>query len=298
MTLARKEWAGAAPLTTLTGSMTAGSPAAGGTFSVASGTSYPTGLYSGGFVVIVDRGTSSEEKILCSARSGTTFTVATSGRGWDGTTAVAHAGGVTTGNVEHVLDADTLTDMSAHIYDTTRNDHTQYLLKSIGTTQGDLVGWTAASTPARIAKGTALQYLRMNAGATAQEWATLSAFVTTAVFYTTHTWAISGTIAVPSGDTDFIIPMFVSEGANEVVVLDKVRYIINSGTSATFKLQVNGSDATGFTGISCTTTAATTDPSDVSLSDLDKLAPVVTAVSGTPKNMTITIFLKHTVTLT
>lgn len=164
-------------------------------------------------------------------------------------------------------------------------------LQSLLTAQGDIPYASAANTPARLAKGTADQFLSMNAGATAPEWVT-----PTAVFYTTHTWAISGTIAVPSGDTDFLVPMFVGEGANEVVVLDKVRYKINSGTSATFKMQVNGGDATGFTGLSATTTAATTDPADVALTDLDVLVPVVTAVSGTPKNLTITAFLKHTVT--
>lgn len=298
--MARKEWAGATPQTTLSTSFSASTPAAGATFTVVSGTGYPTGSYSGGFVICLDRGTASEEKVLCSARSGNTFTVATSGRGWDGTTATSHGGGVTTGTVDHVIDGDTLTDLSAHVYDTTRNDHTQYQTKALLTTQGDIPYATAASTWARLAKGTAAQYLRMNAGATAPEWATLATYTvpTVAVFYTTLTWAIPGAIAVPSGDTDFIVPTFVSEGANEVVVLDKIRYKINSGTSVTFKMQVNGSDATGFTSLSCTTTAATTDPSDVSLTDLDVLVPVVTAVSGSPKNMTVTAFLKHTVTLT
>jgi len=41
------------------------------------------------------------------------------------------------------------------------------------TTQGDLLYATAANALARLAKGTADQQLRMNAGATAPEWATL-----------------------------------------------------------------------------------------------------------------------------
>lgn len=182
------------------------------------------------------------------------------------------------------------------------NDRVDLILKVASVTAGDLLYVSSVAggqaTFARLGKGTALQGLRMNSGATAPEWATGTALPTTAVFYSTHTWALSGAIAVPSGDTDFINPMYVAEGANETVVLDKVRYKLNSGTSATFKLQVAGSDATGFTGLSATTTATTTNPTDVAVSDTDAIVPVVTAVSGLPVNLTITIFLKRTVTLT
>ena len=44
-----------------------------------------------------------------------------------------------------------------------------------GTTAGDLDYYTAATTKARIAKGTAGQVFTMNAGATAPEWQTISA---------------------------------------------------------------------------------------------------------------------------
>ena len=42
------------------------------------------------------------------------------------------------------------------------------------TTGGDILYASAANTPARLAKGTGLQVLQMNAGATAPEWATAS----------------------------------------------------------------------------------------------------------------------------
>lgn len=109
-----------------------------------------------------------------------------------------------------------------------------------------------------------------------------------------HTWAISGTVAVPSGDTDFILPFFVPVPAGQTVALKAARYVINSGTSATVKMQKNGVDATGYTAISVTTTAATTS-ADVTLADNDKLALVVTAVSGAPKNLTFTIYLDYAV---
>lgn len=108
-----------------------------------------------------------------------------------------------------------------------------------------------------------------------------------------HTWAIGGEIKVPSGDTDFIPPMFAMKRTNETVKLTKCRYKINSGTSVTAKLTQNGSDVSGFTGISVGTTAGTTDPADVTLADGDAIALVVTAVSGTPKNLSFTIVLER-----
>ena len=67
----------------------------------------------------------------------------------------------------------------------------------IVTTQGDMVYATAANTLARLAKGTSLQQLRMNTGATAPEWATISTpaaptykyMTATQVFTTTTTFA-------------------------------------------------------------------------------------------------------------
>ena len=46
--------------------------------------------------------------------------------------------------------------------------------KSTGTTGGDIIYFTGASTPTRLAKGTAGQVLTMNSGATAPEWQTPS----------------------------------------------------------------------------------------------------------------------------
>lgn len=109
-----------------------------------------------------------------------------------------------------------------------------------------------------------------------------------------HTWTLPGEVKVAVGDTDFICPMFVAEPSAQDVRLVAVRARINSGTSATVKLQHDGADATGFTGISITTADATTDPADVDLTDAKKLVPVVTAVVGTPKNLTITAWLEYT----
>lgn len=109
-----------------------------------------------------------------------------------------------------------------------------------------------------------------------------------------HTWAISGEIKVPVGDTDFILPMFISLASGQTASLVKCRYSINSGTSVTAKLQKGGVDITGFTSLSVTTTPTTTDPADVALAEDDEMALVITAVSGTPTNMNFTIFVEYT----
>lgn len=108
------------------------------------------------------------------------------------------------------------------------------------------------------------------------------------------TYAIGGEIKVPVGQTDILVPFFVSLASGQTAKLVKVRYQLQAGTSATVDVEINGSGATGFTGISVTTTPAETDPADVVLSDNDEIAIVVTGVSGTPQNMTFTLFLEHT----
>jgi len=117
-----------------------------------------------------------------------------------------------------------------------------------------------------------------------------------------HTWAIGGEVKVASGDTDFIIPMtvrdrYTSSGYNTTVKIVSVIASINSGTNVTWKLQKNGSDLTGYgtsgSPLTATATPATTE-STQTLADKDELAPVVVAISSTPKNMSITAFLEIT----
>jgi hypothetical protein len=108
------------------------------------------------------------------------------------------------------------------------------------------------------------------------------------------TYAIAGEIKVPVGQTDFLVPFFVSLAGGQTADLVKVRHQIQAGTSVTCKLQKNGVDITGFTAISVTTTAASVDPTDVALAEDDEIALIVTAVAGTPQNMTFTIFIEHT----
>lgn len=123
MTLQRFEHQGAAPAVGLAASI----GAADLTFTLTSGTGYPTGATGRLFILVLDPGTPQEEKVLCSSRSGTTITVNSSGlggRGYDGTIAASHSVG--TNNVQHVLGAVEIDDDNDHIYTTTRDDHTQY----------------------------------------------------------------------------------------------------------------------------------------------------------------------------
>lgn len=108
-----------------------------------------------------------------------------------------------------------------------------------------------------------------------------------------HTYAVAGEVKVAVGDTDYIPPFFVKIPSGGTANLVDTRYRINAGTSATVKLQRNGSDITGYTGISVTTTSSDTNGPDTALSNNDMIALVVTSVSGTPTNMSFTLFLQY-----
>jgi hypothetical protein len=85
-------------------------------------TGWPSGASGRPFMAILDRGVLGKmEKVLCSGRTGQVVTI--SSRGYDGTAAIVHDVGVT---IEHGLGAGVLDDLSAHVYDITRDDHTQY----------------------------------------------------------------------------------------------------------------------------------------------------------------------------
>lgn len=120
--MARKSFAGGAQDTTLSSDITA----AATTIAVTDGSSYPDGSV-GPFAIRLDAGTPNEEKVLVATRTGNTLNGCT--RGFDGSTAVSHNAPAP---VEHILDADTLDDLSDHVYDTTRDDHTQYLTAARG----------------------------------------------------------------------------------------------------------------------------------------------------------------------
>ncbi len=81
----RRYFAGGGTTTTLASSIGASDSA----FTLTANTGWP-GTPGVNFGVVIDRGTGSEEKILCSQNVGNTVTVAASGRGADGTSATTH----------------------------------------------------------------------------------------------------------------------------------------------------------------------------------------------------------------
>ena len=78
-------------------------------------TNWPTGV-AYPFYIVIDRGLASEEKILCTSRSGNTLSVFTDGvsvgRGADGTTVTAHNNNAA---VEHVFTAVDADEANSHV---------------------------------------------------------------------------------------------------------------------------------------------------------------------------------------
>jgi hypothetical protein len=154
--VARREVQGGAAQLSLRTAITAASTSilADGTV-----TGWPTGA-SYPFVIVLGRGTDDEEKVLCSTLTGSDpATLAVTTRGYDGTTAVAHD--VDTA-IEHTFDATSIDDLFDHVYDTTRDDHTQY---SLVTGTRAFTGVTAlVGSPVSIgtanANGSALTFAR------------------------------------------------------------------------------------------------------------------------------------------
>lgn len=140
--------------------------------------------------------------------------------------------------------------------------------KSTLTAKGDIYVATASSTPARLAVGTDGQVLAAASGqSTGLQWITLAT-------RESPTFTYPGTVA-----TGTLAGYFTSIPANRTKKLLKARYRTTSGTVA-FKVQINGVDATGFTGLSATSTAATTDPTDITLAEDDEITVVITSTTS------------------
>lgn len=117
----RRQYAGGAKPTTLASSL--GGSTADLTISGTDFSNYPDGSI-GPFYIVIDRGTVSEEKILCVSRTSNTINVynsgLTNGRGSDGTTITSHNSGAT---VEHVFTAVDANEANAHVNTSTGTVH-------------------------------------------------------------------------------------------------------------------------------------------------------------------------------
>lgn len=120
------------------------------------------------------------------------------------------------------------------------------------------------------------------------EYAAISAPSTTKVFNTVHTWAIGSEVTT----TMTISPFFFSRAAGQTSKIVKVIYKIASGTSITAAISQNGTPVVSAMNI---TTTKVSSPQNIMLSDEDLLSLAVSAVSGTPKGMTVTVVIEHTV---
>jgi hypothetical protein len=170
----------------------------------------------GPFVVALDYNTSSEEKILCSGISGTTVTVASGGRGYDGTSPLTHSQGAVAVVVWTALEAEEL------------NNVAQQTLGKI-TAAGDLLYGSAVNTLAKRSIGTTGQVLTVAGGV--------------------PTWAAPSEAANPAGR------MYQSTTGTTVAGGTMASYPTGLGTSLTNMVQdfVNGGMTFSGTGASAGT---------------------------------------------
>lgn len=106
-------------------------------------------------------------------------------------------------------------------------------LEGLSLVAGDILYATAADTLTRLAKGTALQQLRINAGATAPEWATSSAGQT----LVTH-------IVAASGGTHTTLGAAVAAAANgDTIYIREGTYVESAITSALTDITIIGENA-------------------------------------------------------
>lgn len=117
-------------------------------FTAADGSTFPDGSI-GSFIVTVDQGLSTEEKILCASRSGAVFTVASGGRGYNGGGAAqAHGANAT---LLHTIDQQDMDEAN------------QVAVATLGaiSASGDLLQGTGAHALARLARGAANTFLQV-----------------------------------------------------------------------------------------------------------------------------------------
>lgn len=111
------------------------------------------------------------------------------------------------------------------------------------------------------------------------------------------TWLVPGALVVESGATGYINGWFVPVPPGQLITVIGVWGVIRAGTSVTVKFQRNGTDITGLTGIVITSSLPTSivaQPSTfIDLMDGDYIKPIVTAVSGSPDNLTLGLFLNR-----
>lgn len=141
------------------------------------------------------------------------------------------------------------------------------------TTAADLIVGGTAGAPARLAKGSALQVLRMNAGATAQEWSTPASTTPT------PSWIpLSGTVFTVAALAGGAYPAGINAIGGSPLAIDPASYAI-SGLTAAFTLCVTGyTDNASRTG-TVTLWDLTTDAA-VATATFNNAGPTAAAATG------------------
>ena len=114
----------------------------------------------------------------------------------------------------------------------------------------------------------------------------------THTFRLPYTWGISGPIDVATGQNGFLLPMFMSLAAGQTASLVGCTYKINDGTAVRVRIELNGVILPDYSNVIATQTVNSTN-STVALSTDAELALVVTSVSGSPSNMSFTLFIEY-----
>ena len=111
-----------------------------------------------------------------------------------------------------------------------------------------------------------------------------------------HTFTINGDVFIPSGDTFYVPPFFVPVPPGQTVSLIGARYVIRSGTEVIFDIRENGvaihSSLTGLRATTTPTTATSAAPTQA-LSNGTALSIVVTGVTGSPKSLSVSLYLDY-----
>lgn len=155
----RREFSGNAVPTTISGTIGAGDL----TINIVASTGWPTGG-TGPFIVTIDQGLATEEKVEVLSRTGLALTITPTGRGHDNTAAVGHGGGA---KIEHTLAARDLSEANQHLADVTLDNHTQYLNPTRHTATQHVINTAdivdGAVTTAKVLDG-AITYAKHAAG--------------------------------------------------------------------------------------------------------------------------------------
>jgi hypothetical protein len=155
------------------------------------------------------------------------------------------------GNADDALDqlAERVTDVEAAVSGSVATD-------AIWDAAGDLVQGTGANTAARLALGTALQVLRVNAGATAVEWGAAAGNVATDAI-----WDVAGDIVYGTG---------ANTGARLAIGTARQALLVNAGATAP-EWGVVDSDDVAYAATTVADWNGSADPGDVEQA-LDQLA--------------------------